>query len=319
MLKIEMLMVLVLFLTCVCSYPSLFRYLDALLDSGRELPLVKIKHATDTFILDQDFTQDPCLKWPAGERLKFDFILRLYLLGNVDPSLILDEVVLIDQRDFNQQKDKGFYLQWSNKGLTENQVIERFPQFHEMVKKVDLLQSDANFVENRLEIQFTSSLQLFPDTNKSTSYYLVLFFKPAQTRSGESQVQSANILGGSDARLSVLVGDPGFAVCPCAQWARRLTHNAMFKHHRQKQEDVARQQKIDSQPFQVRHDDIMNLPNGIDPDQDCIICHNALLNGEGVMIPRCHTSHATHPDCLKQWYKIKQECPTCRKPIWIKE
>ncbi|KAI3643536.1 hypothetical protein MP228_013091 [Amoeboaphelidium protococcarum] len=319
MLKFQLLMVLVVFLNRVCCSPSLFRYMSVLLDSERELPLVKIKHATDTFILDEDFAQDPCLKWPVGERLKFDFVLRLYLQGNVDPSLILDEVVLIDQHDFNFMKAKEMYFQWSNKGMTESKVIERLPQFHELVKKINLLQSEASYIENRLEIQFTSSLQLPADTNKQTSYHLVLFFKPASTGSSETLTQSNDALTGSDARLSVLVGDTGFAVCPCGQWARRLSHHSKFKHYRQKQENVARQQKIDSQPYHVRHDDIMNLPSGIDPDQDCVICHDALLNGKGVMIPRCHNRHATHPECLKQWYTIEQKCPTCRSSIWIKK
>lgn len=53
-----------------------------------------------------------------------------------------------------------------------------------------------------------------------------------------------------------------------------------------------------------------------DSGVECVICMNAVdVAGDARvrMVTPCH--HVFHSSCLTRWMDVKQECPTCRRPL----
>ena len=53
-----------------------------------------------------------------------------------------------------------------------------------------------------------------------------------------------------------------------------------------------------------------------DAGVECVICMNAVDvagDARARMVTPCH--HVFHSGCLTRWMDVKQECPTCRRPL----
>ena len=53
-----------------------------------------------------------------------------------------------------------------------------------------------------------------------------------------------------------------------------------------------------------------------DAGVECVICMNAVDvagDARARMVTPCH--HVFHSSCLTRWMDVKQECPTCRRPL----
>ena len=48
-------------------------------------------------------------------------------------------------------------------------------------------------------------------------------------------------------------------------------------------------------------------------DNSCAICYCDFVDGDTIFVT-CNNYHIFHKSCINDWYKIKNECPICRKP-----
>ncbi|XP_050969146.1 E3 ubiquitin-protein ligase TTC3 [Labeo rohita] len=61
-----------------------------------------------------------------------------------------------------------------------------------------------------------------------------------------------------------------------------------------------------------------NVMSLSDADSLCLICHDDLRKGGGV-IRELHCSHSFHSECIEEWLWTKQTCPTCQKHVAMPE
>lgn len=60
----------------------------------------------------------------------------------------------------------------------------------------------------------------------------------------------------------------------------------------------------------------LNLPANINPDSQCVICFDYLINSSGDGVKCLHAcEHNFHYTCLKSWLNYSNDCPICRTKI----
>lgn len=64
---------------------------------------------------------------------------------------------------------------------------------------------------------------------------------------------------------------------------------------------------------EVDHHDLQPYFRLLEQDAECSVCREDLKRGDRHLIFGCR--HAFHEECLIDWLKIKNSCPTCRKKM----
>eukprot|EP00347_Sterkiella_histriomuscorum_P004125 403361658 len=63
---------------------------------------------------------------------------------------------------------------------------------------------------------------------------------------------------------------------------------------------------LEKQKYKMDLDDIEQI-------EECAICLNKFESNEDIVLLKCDKRHSFHPDCAKEWIKIKATCPLCRQ------
>ncbi len=45
---------------------------------------------------------------------------------------------------------------------------------------------------------------------------------------------------------------------------------------------------------------------------ECVICSEEITEGQQIMVLNCNGKHYYHAPCIKEWLKVKINCPVCR-------
>lgn len=67
--------------------------------------------------------------------------------------------------------------------------------------------------------------------------------------------------------------------------------------------------------FGVDHDIIDNLPTVKASSEQvsvCVICSEDIREGMPILVLSCRGKHYYHDTCIKEWLKVKLNCPVCR-------
>lgn len=105
--------------------------------------------------------------------------------------------------------------------------------------------------------------------------------------------QSGNANGDSRPEIIFITGQPMF-----------LTFNMPFILINQ-QPKVDYTKNLEKVPLKTLEDDLV--------DYDCVVCLEGLKKGQEIYETSC--KHRYHKECLANWFKEKNTCPTCRTEI----